>query len=466
MPPSKRKKEDKGLKESQKDTKKKRCRHKTKPEGEVEATRADAHEEQDKEKEGLKEGQIPTTPTLEAIPPESKEKDQEKVPSESGFSLTSTRLKIHQETQDAIKGLKEGHLSEEDFWKKINNSDRQPLWKKFENERNKNQHAKSEWAALQGQGVAAKKKQLLLHFLKTGKTSEGSLKESREVSDSKKEQEWYAWVPWKQILDWYGKEEAVARVEAGMVPVKKVGKKFYEFLLIKQQTKLTLDQRKQIAAETVQALKGPELLACKKALETPRTEEEWKDLWSGKGPDKTSQLKDAMSDTDSASSPSEAGTDQDEKNPAKNFLLRLKEGSQKSEGLPGKTLSKKEKQELEKQAKEQNREEQKKLKEAKAKEAEDKWHKKLEEATQVAENEKDSKVSKMLQMVSKTVADLKKACKKAPEVSWGQEELRNLEQLRSQLEDMQLDTDLQDVKNTLVDCAKWLKAAKALFQSN
>ena len=84
----------------------------------MEATRADAHEEQDKEKEGLKEGQIPTTPTLEAIPPESKEKDQEKVPSESGFSLTCTRLKIHQETQDAIKGLKEGHLSEEDFWKK------------------------------------------------------------------------------------------------------------------------------------------------------------------------------------------------------------------------------------------------------------------------------------------------------------------------------------------------------------
>ena len=41
-----------------------------------------------------------------------------------------------------------------------------------------------------------------------------------------------------------------------MVPVKKVGKTFYEFLLIKQQTKLSLDQRKQISAEAVQALKG------------------------------------------------------------------------------------------------------------------------------------------------------------------------------------------------------------------
>ena len=318
--------------------------------------------------------------------------------------------------------------------------------------------------------VASKKKQLLLHFLKTGRTQEGSLKESHEVSDSKKEQEWYAWVPWKQILDWYGQTEAIARVEAGMVPVKKVGKKFFEFLLIKQQTKLTVDQRKQIAAETTQALKGPELLACKKALETPRTDEEWKDLWSGKKPDKTFQLKDAMSETESNSSPSEAGSDQDEKDPANFFLLSLKEGPEQTASTtpgsqPKKSELKKEKKDLEKQAKEQKKEEQKKLKEAKAKEAEDKWQKKLEEATQVAENERDSKVNKMLQMVSKAVADLKKACKKANDPSLGKEELVNLEQLRSQLEEMQVETDLQDVKKTLVESAKWLKAAKALLQN-
>ena len=317
MVTTKRKKEDEGLKESQAEQGK-RCRTKTTPEQTVAATRAKPNEEKKPEDKGLKEGQD-TSPAGEAIPAEAIKPEQKETPSESAWSLTSTRLKIHQETHDAIKGLKEGQLSEEDFWYKINKNDKQSLWKKFENERNKNEDAKTEWAALKGQGVASKKKQLLLHFLKTGRTQEGSLKESHEVSDSKKEQEWYAWVPWKQILDWYGQTEAIARVEAGMVPVKKVGKKFFEFLLIKQQTKLTVDQRKQIAAETMQALKGPELLACKKALETPRTDEEWKDLWSGKKPDKTFQLKDAMSETESNSSPSEAGSDQDEKDPAKFF---------------------------------------------------------------------------------------------------------------------------------------------------
>ena len=131
--------------------------------------------------------------------------------------------------------------------------------------------------------------------------------------------------------------------------------------------------------------------------------------------------------------------------------MSLKEGPEQTASTtpgsqPKKSELKKEKKDLEKQAKEQKKEEQKKLKEAKAKEAEEKWQKKLEEATQVAENERDSKVNKMLQMVSKAVADLKKACKKANDPSLGKEELVNLEQLRSQLEEMQVETDLQDVK--------------------
>ena len=302
------------------------------------------------------------------------------------MSLTSTRLKIHQEAQNAIAALKEGQLSEEEFWNKISNGDKQPLWKKFENERNRNEEAKASWEALTGKGVVSKKKQRLLHFLKTGRTQEGGLKQSQEVSDSKKEQEWYAWVPWKQILDWYGKDEAIARVEAGMVPVKKVGKTFYEFLLIKQQTKLSLDQRKQISAETVQALKGPELMACKQALEAPRTQDEWKDLWSGKRPDK---LQDCISNTESHFSPSEDGSGPDDSNPAHVFLKSLKEGPEKSPqgGQAEKTLTKQE----QKQAKEQKKEEQKKIKEAKAKEADEKWQRKLEEATQVAEDEREFK---------------------------------------------------------------------------
>ena len=123
-------------------------------------------------------------------------------PSEAGVSLTSKRLKLHEETQEAIAGLKEGQLSEEEFWKTIHKSDIASLWKKFEWSRGKTPEAQEAWQQMAGPGVLAKKKQALLHFLKTGKNQEGCLQESQEASTSKKDKELFEWVPWKQILDW------------------------------------------------------------------------------------------------------------------------------------------------------------------------------------------------------------------------------------------------------------------------
>ena len=142
--------------------------------------------------------------------------------SEAGATLTSSRLKLHEKTQAAIQGLKEGHLSEAAFWQEISNKDRAALWKKYEGARNKDPEAKAAWLQMGGPGVLDQKKQLLLHFLKTGQAQEGGLKKSQEVANSKKEKEWFEWVPWKQILDWYGEEEALARVESGLIAVKKV----------------------------------------------------------------------------------------------------------------------------------------------------------------------------------------------------------------------------------------------------
>ena len=70
------------------------------------------------------------------------------------------------------------------------------------------------------------------------------MKKSQEVANSKKEKEWFEWVPWKQILDWYGEEEALARVESGLIAVKKVEKKFYEFLLVKDQDRAHIGAKK------------------------------------------------------------------------------------------------------------------------------------------------------------------------------------------------------------------------------
>ena len=71
--------------------------------------------------------------------------------------MTSKKLKLHQDTQDAITGLKEGHLSEADFWKAIQKSDMGSFWKKYEWARGKSPEAQEAWQQMGGPGVLAKK---------------------------------------------------------------------------------------------------------------------------------------------------------------------------------------------------------------------------------------------------------------------------------------------------------------------
>ena len=88
-------------------------------------------------------------------------------------------------------------------------------------------------------------------------------------------------------MDWYGKDEAIARVEAGMVPVKKVGNMFLRVLA------------DQAANEAVTRPKETNFCRDRTGSErTPSTQDEWKDLWSGKRLDKTFQLEDGISNTE------------------------------------------------------------------------------------------------------------------------------------------------------------------------
>ena len=57
----------------------------------------------------------------------------------------------------------------------------------------------------------------------------------------------------------------------------------------------------------------------------------------------------------------------------------------------------------------------------------------------MGENEKESKVTKMVAMVNKAVVDLKKACKKAKDGSWGGDVLQALMKSRDELEDLATD---------------------------
>ena len=112
MGKEKTRKDDQGLKDSQAESK--RCRRKTTPGEKPGATAAAPKEEETKDGKGLGEGHE-ANPAEEGTPAEAQEEDPTKAPSDSGLSLTSTRLKIHQETQNAIAALKEGQLSERSF---------------------------------------------------------------------------------------------------------------------------------------------------------------------------------------------------------------------------------------------------------------------------------------------------------------------------------------------------------------
>lgn len=164
--------------------------------------------------QGLQEGQVSA-----AFNSQPKAK-RPRTHSEAG-SLTSTKLKAHEETQLAIQGLKEGSLTEQEFWEKISKDEKASLYKKYEWQRGKNPEAQVVWQNVRGKGSQEKKKQLLLKFLKDGLQQEGCLKQSTSASSSAKDKELFEWVLWKQICDWYGKEEAMARVESGTLLVKK-----------------------------------------------------------------------------------------------------------------------------------------------------------------------------------------------------------------------------------------------------
>ena len=382
-------------------------------------------------------------------------------PSDSG-TLNSTRLKLHETTTTAIKGLKEGLLTEEEFWKQISKDNQGPLWKHFASHRKKDEEAAEAWRKLGGPGVVAKKRKLLLHFLRTGTVQGGSLKESQEASHQKTDNELFEWVPWVQLCKWYGETEAKDRVESGMVAVRKVGqkKRFFEFLLVKQTTSLSWEQKQRIAAEMKCALEGKELQACKKALKAPTTKQDWEDWWDNKKTSSAFQLADAFSsDSDLCEGSEDQESSNEHDNPAMSFLQGLQKSHvSKNSKEKAVDLAKKKKEEKQAQRDKAKREKEA-LKDAKKQKAEDTWNQKLEEATQVEENQGETKIRKMLGLITKMVTDFKKACKKANEPTH-EAELNELQECRAQLEDLVLEDDLEQIRVALTRAASALKAAK------
>lgn len=205
---------------------------------------------------------------------------------------------------------------------------------------------------------------------------------------------------------------ALSRVEAGSIPFRRDERKFYEFLLTKKKTALPTEQKHRIATEQSIALKGAELVACKKALQAPRSQQEWEDLWSGRRPKNGFQVEDALSKESSSASEAEEEASSDELNPALQFLKGLKEGP-KPKAIEGKP-KKEEKQQGE---------------------------------TDAGAGEQSSGRDE-------------KACKKATDKSWGAAELQDLTRCRDELEDLSVDCHLQGIKDKLIEAGAALKASK------
>ena len=417
-------------------------------------TKPDENLEDKKKKaaeQGLQESQEAQNPDLELKTPETPEEDT--------LSLTSTKLKVHEKTLEAVRDLKAGRIQEHEFFQRVQSKDMTALWKKYEWERNKNPEAKQVWNALGGAGVVAKKKNLLLQFLKSGNAAGGCLKESTQMENAKQDKQFFEWVPWLQLCKWYGEKEALERVEEGMIPVRKV-KKFYEFLLIKDTSCLTKTQKQIIESEMEVALKGPELKACKKALKAPMDEEDWENFWDNKKPHKGFQLEDALSDSESGLEESQS-SDEAAMDPASAFLKSIRNKSP-----PRKDKRSEKKAPHSNKVTKQAPQASKKAKSLEKKQDGDKkWQQKVEEMTIIEPNKMDSKVQKMLSMITKMVSDFSKACKKANDSTWGAQEMKSLKSSRDELEELMGETDMKKMKEGLVRAADALKQAKDCLQA-
>ncbi|CAL1151404.1 unnamed protein product [Cladocopium goreaui] len=147
--------------------------------------------------------------------------------------LTAGQLLRHESYMNAVRGLKEGQITEQAFLAMFTHKQRQGLFKMMESHRSPSTAAK--WKSLQGTGSNSKKQSMLLAFIK------GGLKKSLVNFKHTVQQGWEstkttAWVSWKQKTDEHGKDEAIQRLKAE--EAWKKGLKLWQFLKVEEEIKM------------------------------------------------------------------------------------------------------------------------------------------------------------------------------------------------------------------------------------
>ena len=148
--------------------------------------------------------------------------------------LTAGQLVKHESYMNAVRGLKEGQITEQAFFAMFTHKQRQGLFKMMESHRSPSMAAK--WKSLQGTGSNSKKQSMLLAFIKGGlKKSLVNLKHT--VQQGWENTKTTAWVSWKQKTDEHGKDEAIQRLKAE--EAWKKGLKLWQFLKVEEEIKMS-----------------------------------------------------------------------------------------------------------------------------------------------------------------------------------------------------------------------------------
>ena len=194
-----------------------------------------------------------------------------KKPAVQKAELSKANLEKH-ELDEKIKMFREGSISGSQMLEACTQKQQQAAWKRFEHGRNVTPDAKEQWESFKdmgrGDGKDAKKKMLLLAFLKEGKCGDHYFYETIQLFITREDEKAMQWVPWEKAKNHYGEEEAKARVTGGTLPVRRsrTDNKFFEFLIVSETRKLSAKQQKTLEASRNAKLSLPDYNAMSEAI--------------------------------------------------------------------------------------------------------------------------------------------------------------------------------------------------------
>ena len=202
--------------------------------------------------------------------------------------LTAGQLVKHEAYHNAVRGLKEGQLTEEEFLAMFSHQQRQGMFKMMESSRSENMALK--WKSIRGPGTGDKKKPAACLHKRRLEKSQLSIEQT--VQQGWESTKSTAWVSWKQITDDYGKDETIQRLQAGLIRMRKdaeawkKGLKLYQFLKVEEGMKMGRGGNQAMTGCSSGATTEEQGATLARAMKSVQAADEdfFDAAWLGKGP--------------------------------------------------------------------------------------------------------------------------------------------------------------------------------------